>query len=160
WLNGQHIRALNIDDLYERVKDFWPVSAKNVSDEKKKEVLSLAQDRLKTLADLPVLTDYFFADPTLDWSMVESNKQLAKLTREQITELLDASLNALESSEFDADSLQLTLNQLLETTGQKPGILFSLVRLVVSWAPFSPALNETLAVLGKETVLRRVKAAL
>ena len=160
WLNGQHIRMLDPEDLYHRVEDFWPDSAKAAPDEKKREVLLLAQDRLKTLTDLPVLTDYFFADPMPDWSMVDSNKQLSKLSREQITRLLEASSKALENSDFDADSLQETLNNLLDTTNQKPGILFSLIRLVVSWAPFSPALNETLSVLGKETTLRRIKAAL
>lgn len=38
----------------------------------------------------------------------------------------------------------------LETTGQKPGILFSLIRIVVTWAPFSPQLNDTLALLGRD----------
>jgi glutamyl-tRNA synthetase len=63
-------------------------------------------------------------------------------------------------SEFDATSIQNTLNNLLETTGQKPGILFSLIRLAVSWAPFSPALNDTLAALGKEIAIRRLDTAI
>ena len=74
--------------------------------------------------------------------------------------MLQAAYDALAGSDFSADAIQNTLNGLLETTGQKPGILFSLIRIVVSWAPFSPALNETLAVLGKETVLARIARAL
>lgn len=52
------------------------------------------------------------------------------------------------------------LNQLLETTDQKPGVLFSLIRLSVSWAAFSPALPDTLATLGKEATLRRIQHSL
>lgn len=160
WLNGQHIRLLDLNDLYERVADFWPASAAGVNQEKKMQILILVQDRLKTLLDLPLLTEYFFAEPTPDWQMVDDNKQLKKLERQELIALLEATKQALSMSEFDATSIQNTLNSLLETTGQKPGILFSLIRLAVSWAPFSPALNDTLAALGKETAIRRLDTAI
>ena len=160
WLNGQHIRLLDLNDLYERVADFWPASAAGVNQEKKMQILILVQDRLKTLLDLPLLTEYFFAEPTPDWQMVDDNKQLKKLERQELVALLEATKQALSMSEFDATSIQDTLNSLLETTGQKPGILFSLIRLAVSWAPFSPALNDTLAALGKETAIRRLDTAI
>jgi glutamyl-tRNA synthetase len=160
WMNGQHIRGLSLDDLYQRVSHFWPESAQDASEDHKKHVLALSQDRLKTLSDLAVLTDYFFKDPTPDWSMAEQNKQLSKFSNDELKALLEQSIVALKTSEFTPEALQETLNQLLETTGQKPGILFSLIRLAVSWAPFSPALNETLAALGQEQVLQRLQAAL
>ena len=159
WLNGQHIRALSLDDLYERVSDFWPEAAQDASVERKKAILALVQDRLKTLADLSILTEYFFTEPTIDPEMISDNKQLKKLPQEDVHSLLGAAhhvLQALPEDSFTADTIQETLNTLLETTGQKPGILFSLIRLSVSWAPFSPALHDTLAVLGKETVLARI----
>ncbi len=160
WLNGQHIRLLSLDDLYTRSLDFWSEKAREVGEGRQKQVLELVKDRLKTLADIPTITDYFFDEPTPNWKMVSENKQLSKLSHEEVISLLEASKTALEASEFDAESIQATLNQLLETTGQKPGILFSLIRLAVSWAPFSPALNETLAVLGKETTLNRLSLAI
>lgn len=160
WLNGQHIRNLSVEDLYERVVDFWPASAANASEEAKKQVLALVQDRLKTLADLPVLSSYFFEEPTPDWEMVSSNKQLSKLPSDEVRSLLEAAKTALETSDFTPEAIQETLNQLLETTGQKPGILFSLIRLAVSWAPFSPALNDTLSVLSRDTVLARLDQSL
>lgn len=158
WMNGQHIRNLSIDELYQRVSNFWPESAKQASEDEKKQILALAQDRLKTLADLPTLTDYFFAEPTPDLNMVKDNKQLSRYSNEELKTLIENTAAALETSEFTSEKIQDTLNQLLETTGQKPGILFSLIRLAVSWAPFSPALNETLAVLGKDRVLQRLQS--
>ena len=160
WLNGQHIRALSLDDLYNRVTHFWPAVAATASETHKKQVLGLVQDRLKTLADLPVLTSYFFEEPTPNWEMTASNKQLAKLSSDEIRELLKAASAALAHSDFTPEAIQDTLNQLLETTGQKPGILFSLIRLAVSWAPFSPALNDTLATLGKDVSLARIQTSL
>lgn len=160
WLNGQHIRAISLDDLYERSSSFWSPAASAAPEAQKKQVLTLVQDRLKTLADLPVLTSYFFEEPVVDWLMISGNKQLSKLSSEEVRSLLEAAAAALTDSEFDAEHIQATLNQLLETTGQKPGILFSLIRIAVSWAPFSPALHDTLAVLGKETSLQRLQIAI
>lgn len=160
WLNGQHIRMLSLDELSSRVADFWPESAHGADESYELQVLALVQERLKTLRDLPIITDYFFTEPTPDWSMADSNKQLKKLSREEQTTLLTQAVETLETSDFTPEAIQETLNQLLETTGQKPGILFSLIRLAVSWAPFSPALPDTLAVLGKDKALSRLKSAI
>ncbi len=159
WLNGQHIRLLSLDELYSRSLNFWSDKAREAGEDRQKEVLALVKDRLKTLADIPTITNYFFEEPTPDWAMIEGNKQLVALGTDGIRNLLTQAVTALSTSEYTADTLQDTLNRLLETTGQKPGILFSLIRLAVSWAPFSPALNETLAVLGKETVVSRLELA-
>jgi glutamyl-tRNA synthetase len=160
WMNGQHIRMLSLDDLFARASEFWPENAATATLDDKKEILALVQDRLKTLADLPLLSSYFFAEPTPDWTMVDDNKQLKKFTREELATMLQQTITALESSEFTADAIQETLNGLLETTGQKPGVLFSMIRLAVSWAPFSPALNDTLATLGKQTTIDRLQRAI
>lgn len=159
WLNGQHIRALSVEDLLVRAKDFWPASAQDASDETKKQILTLVQDRLKTLSDLAPLTSYFFEEPAVDMQMIADNKQLSDLSKDELNSLLIKSAESLEASDFDADSIQRTLNQLLETTGEKPAVLFSLIRIAVSFAPFSPALNETLATIGKERVLARLQRA-
>jgi glutamyl-tRNA synthetase len=160
WLNGQHIRLLSLDELFTRSHDFWSAKAHEAGEERQKQVLELVKDRLKTLADIPTITDYFFEEPTPNWTMIEGNKQLVALGNDGIRELLTQATHALSTSDYTPEALQETLNALLETTGQKPGILFSLIRLAVSWAPFSPALNETLAVLGSDTVLSRLETSL
>ena len=159
WMNGQFIRELELDDLYGRVADFWPESAAGAEEAYKRQVLVLAQDRLKTLRDLPALTDYFFRTPETDWSLIDSNKQLKKLERDEIRSLLLAASDALAATEWSSEAIQDCLNRLLDTTGQKPGILFSLIRIATTWAPFSPQLNDTLALLGRDTVLERLKTA-
>ena len=156
WMNGHFIRELSLDELAGRIEYFWSESAKKVSEQYKKQILALVQDRLKTLADLPLLTRFFFEEPAVDLALISENKQLKKMDREEQRALLQAAHDALSASEFDAESIQTTLNQLLETTGQKPGILFSLVRIATTWAPFSPQLNDTLAILGKQKSLERI----
>jgi len=160
WMNGQWIRKLSLDDLYDRCTDFWSESANLAGDKAKKTILSLVQDRLKTLAELPLLTSYFFDEPVPNLDMIKNNKQLGKLSNDDILSFLDSAKKALDICNFDAESIQNTLNILLETTGQKPGILFSLIRLAVSWAPFSPALNETLAAIGHDNVQNRLQTTI
>lgn len=160
WMNGQFIRELNLDELAGRIEYFWPESAKKHSENYKKEVLKLAQDRLKTFKDLPALTSYFFEEPIPDLSLITENKQLRKLTPAEIVDILQTSRDALMQSDWTAEAIQETLNQLLEQTGQKPGTLFSLVRIATTWAPFSPQLNDTLRLLGQETTLARLQRAI
>jgi glutamyl-tRNA synthetase len=160
WMNGYFIRELSLDELYHRVEFFWPEVAKKSPESYKKQVLTLAQDRLKTLKDLPGLVSYFFEEPAQDWSLISDNKQLKKLDSSEINTLLASTHEALEKSEWNPEAIQETLNQLIETTGQKPGILFSLIRIATTWAPFSPQLNDTLALLGKEKTLARIKSAI
>ncbi len=158
WMNGQIIRELPLRSLQEKVSgttNFWPKSAENADETYKKQVLALAQDRLKTLADLREF-NYFFEEPTPNMELITNNKQLKKISPERREELLAAAREGLKDSEWTAEAIQATLNQLLETTGEKPGILFSLIRIYTTWSPFSPQLNETLALLDKDIVLQRL----
>ncbi|HSW92415.1 MAG TPA: glutamate--tRNA ligase, partial [Patescibacteria group bacterium] len=160
WMNGHFIRELSLDELADRIEFFWPEAAKKAPEAYKKQVLALAQDRIKTLRDLPDLTSYFFEEPPVNLALITENKQLKKLSNEEIINLLSSVKNAFEQvTDWAPDSLQDCLNQLLETTGQKPGTLFSLIRVVTTWAPFSPQLNDTLALLGKDTTLARIDTA-
>ncbi|MBR0479852.1 glutamate--tRNA ligase, partial [Candidatus Saccharibacteria bacterium] len=163
WLNGQWIRKIfdeqGAEALYARTKDFWPESAKNATDDYKIKVLSIIYDRLKTLSDLRTMTGYFFEDPKIDIEMLTNNKFLKKLSESELEALLKTSIKKLTALEkWDEDSLQTALNELLEETGKKPAELFSLIRLALSFAPFSPALNLTLETLGREVSLARLNA--
>jgi glutamyl-tRNA synthetase len=160
WMNGAHIRGLTIDDLYERSKDYWPESSNTYDDNYKKSVLALIQERLKYLAEIPDLTNFFFEDLPINAELITNNKQLKKVPTDELKKLLDEARSVIEKSDFSAEALTKTLNNLLETTGQKPGILFSLVRIATTQAPASPGLADTLSVLGRETALRRIDATL
>lgn len=163
WMNGQWIRRIFTEQgasaLYDRTREFWPASAKDASEEYKIKVLSIIYDRLKTLSDLREMTDYFFIEPKIDMDMLFGNKFLKKLSESELESLLKASIAKLSSlKEWDETTLQDALNELLKETGKKPAELFSLIRLAISFAPFSPALNLTMDVLGREKSLARLNA--
>lgn len=160
WMDGAHIRALPLDELYERSQGFWPSEAEHYDVEYRKMVLALVQERLKYFAELPDLTTFFFQDLPINPALWQEHKQLKKLDQSELKNLLEQSRDALEASDFSADDLTERLNKLLETTGQKPVVLFSLIRIATTQAPASPGLADTLHVLGKETSIRRINAML
>ncbi|HEY4964037.1 MAG TPA: glutamate--tRNA ligase [Candidatus Saccharimonadales bacterium] len=156
WMNGVHIRNLNLDDLYAKTLGFWPKSASSYDDEYKKGVLGLIKDRLKFFSEIPVLTNFFFEDLPLDGSLIENNKQLSKIDHGQLKSWLEQGRQQLEESDFSVDDLSQRLNQLLITTEQKPGILFSLIRIATTQSPASPGLFDTLSLIGKDRSLQRI----
>ena len=160
WMNGSHIRGIGLDDLFDRTKNYWPEQSNQKSDDYKKSVLGLIQERLKYFAEIPELTTFFFEDLPINLELITSNKQLKKLDNQHLKTYLQKALEVLTDSDFSVDNLSDTLNKLLETTGEKPGILFSLIRIATTWAPASPGLADTLSVLGKETTLRRISASI
>ncbi len=183
WQNGQWIRKIfdeqGVDALYARtisedsaaisahkanenrdsLINFWPDSAKNYDDNYRKRVLSIIYDRLKTLSDLKIYTTYFFENPNIDLEMLTTNKFLKKLSETELSDLLGFIIKELSNlNEWTEDNLQNTLNDLLTSTNKKPAELFSLIRIAISFAPFSPALNLTMEVLGKDLTLARLNS--
>lgn len=163
WMNGQWIRRIfdeqGAEALYDRAAEFWPEVAKTSSEEYKLKVLSIIYDRLKTLSDLKTMTAYFFSDPEIDMEMLKNNKFLKKLSENELEDLMKKSIAKLSDiANWTAGNLNTALNELLLETGQKPAVLFSLIRISVSFAPFSPALDLTISVLGRDVTLARLNA--
>ncbi len=157
WMNGHYIRQTPLDELCEASRDYWPPSATSYDDDYKKRVLGLIQERLKYLAEVPKLSSFFFEDLPVELKLIDDNKQLKGLSHQQLKELLEKSLVKLEQSDFSADSLTGVLNDLLTELDQKPGVLFSLIRIASTWAPASPGLADTLSLLGKDRSLQKLR---
>ena len=165
WMNGQWIRKIadeqGIDALYARTAGFWPDSAAAYPDAYKKRVLSIIYDRLKTLSDLRDMTDYFFKNPKILLPAIVTQKMLKKLSEQELIDLLSAAIEKLQNipdDKWSADTLQAAFNELLVETKKKPGEFFTLIRIAISFAPFSSALNLTAEVLGKEATLARLNS--
>lgn len=160
WMNGAHIRLLSLNELYERAENYWPEEAASAQENFKKQVLGLVQERLKFLGELPELTRFFFVDLPINTGLITANKQLGKIEQPALRKLLQAARDDLTASDFSLEDLTHRLNSLLEHTASRPAILFSLVRIATTQAPSSPGLADSLAVLGKDTTLRRIDATL
>lgn len=162
WMNGSHIRSLSPTKLKTLIDNgsFWPETAKEYDDEYRLEVTRLIQERLKYLAEVPELSKIFFEDISPNIVLISGNKQLKKQDRATLIGLLKDSLASFQESDFSVDDLTQRLNVLLEKSGQKPGVLFSIIRIATTWAAFSPGLADTLTVLGKDRSINRLKSSI
>ena len=160
WVSGAWMRQLDTGDIYTRSQGFWPDSAGSYDESYKLQVLGLVQERLKYLAELPQLTNFFFEDLPVNAELITTHKQLKKLDKAELKQLLEQAKLALEQSDFSLEDLTERLNQLLEVSGQKPAVLFSLIRIATTQAPSSPGLADTLHVLGRERSLARLNTCL
>ncbi len=162
WMNGQWIRKIvdeqGVEQLYERTLGFWPETATSYDDEYRKRVLNIIYDRLKVLSDLRTMTSYFFTDPTIDLDVLVNNKFLKKFNEEELSDMLMTTSRKLETiKDWNPNTIQSTLNALLTELDKKPAELFSVIRIALSFAPFSPALHLTMDVLGKNATLARLQ---
>jgi glutamyl-tRNA synthetase len=158
WVNGMMIRALwqtAPHELLKRCQSFWPAPAQNTSDEQLLAVLGLVQDRLKHLDELPELTGFFFTDP----DPADIHHQLA--SRAQAASWLSAAAAAIAAQPPDAFTpghLEHLFRQTVVPALQleKAGPFFMTLRVALTGKTATPGLFETMAVLGRDTVIRRL----
>jgi glutamyl-tRNA synthetase len=163
WMNGVYIRSLSIDDFAQRALPFLekhlpPQVKRPLSREFVRRIMPLIQERAKTLAEVPELVDFFFADE-LDY---DAGLLMGKnMTAESSVMALETARQRLMTVEkFDEESLETLLRPLAEELGLKTGQLFGALRVAVTGRTAAPPLFQTMAVLGRERCLGRLEAAL
>lgn len=162
WLNGVHIRRLEIGDLAERLAPFLEQAGLPMDTPEKRarlrQVTPLIQERMKTLKDAAPLVDFFFQDIALP-----SQDSLIGPKMEQHLSLyaLKECRRVLEGMPaFDAEALEKALRDLAAELQLKPAQLFTLVRNAVANKPVTPPLFGTLSVLGRDTSIERLARAI
>lgn len=160
WINGHHIRRLSLDELFQKVADFWPTNAAPFDDDYKKAVLALVHERLKFFAELPELTSFFFEEPIVTEESFADSKQVKKISAEERQQFLHTTLDALQTSDFSEADLEEKLRSLVDSLQTKPGVLFGLIRIAITGSTVAPGLFETMHVLGKERTISRLQACL
>jgi glutamyl-tRNA synthetase len=163
WMNGVYIRGLSPDNLMWKVVPFmekyFPPEVKRPLDiEYVRKIVPLIRERISTLKDSADYTGFFFLDElTYDAAMFTDKKMTAETSLTAL-KAAEEKLSFLES--FSPDLLETTLRHLAEELGIKAGQLFNPLRVATTARDAAPPLFETMAVLGKERCLKRIKAAL
>jgi len=163
WMNGVYIRGLTLEDFVQRALPFLekglpPEVKRPLSTDYVRRIMPLIQERARTLAEVAELSKFFFVAELEYESKVLVSKDM---TRELVTKALEVSQRKLEQlGEFDEASLEVLLRPLAEELGLKTGQLFGTLRVAVTGRAAAPPLFQTMAVLGKERCLKRIKAAL
>jgi glutamyl-tRNA synthetase len=163
WMNGVYLRKLSLGEFVQKATPFLdinlpksverPLDSNYVS-----QVLSLIQERAKTLVDVPQLASFFFLDELqYDTSLLLSGKLDAQSAAKAIT---IASQKLEEITTWDATTLEGILRPLAAELNLGTGKFFGLLRVAVTGRTATPPLFQTMAILGKEECLKRFNKAL
>ncbi len=141
WFNGQYIRHLKVEDLRDRLVKLNKRFAE-LSNEKQTAAAKLVQDRLVKLSDFDEYAGFLFERPKVD----------IKLFGKDYKEHLKA---AVDSINKDID-----LMEVVKENNFKTGDFFMSLRIAITGAKFTPPINDSIIILGKDETLQRIQALL
>jgi len=162
WMNGEYIRMMPQDRLAELLVPYLAAGL-GLSEEdirasgKVPGLVPLIRERLKRLSDAPGWCDLFFQDfpPPPAQALIGKNMDVASSLA-----ALRRVIATLESvPEWTEHAMEPPMRALTQELGLKTGQLFGIVRVAVTGKEVAPPLFGTMAVLGREKVMQRLRAA-
>jgi len=148
WMNGHYMRELDPADLRARLEE-------RHGRELPAEAVAIAQEKMQTLADFWPLAGFLVEQREIDlaaWDKVMKDGGLERLSR--ASEVLS------EAEPWEPAAIEAALRRVVEELAVKPKEVFQPVRVAISGTTVSPGIFESLAALGKDESLARIRAAL
>ncbi len=162
WLNGHYLRELAPDDLAARLAPFLQTAGLYDGSAGHAALLAgavpLVQTRLAVLSQAPDLLRFLFVPED---AFVVEPAAARKSLGEGSAAVLMACADALEGvGDWTVEAVQAAMDAaLLDGLGLKRGQAYAPVRAAVCGSAIAPPLPESMALLGKKRVLRRLRAA-
>ncbi|MDA1036616.1 MAG: glutamate--tRNA ligase family protein, partial [Chloroflexi bacterium] len=165
WMNGLYIRDMPPEALAEELVGYLedgvtglPASvARPIDLDYLKAIVPLERERLKRLSEAPGMLEFFFVDqPELD----PANLVQKGMDIEGTRVALERAVAIAESmADWSEESLEAPYRALADELGLKAGQLFGAMRVATTGRTAAPPLFETMAVLGRERCLSRMRHA-
>lgn len=154
WINGEHIRALTLDEFHDLAKSYYPDELKDYNTLKISELL---QVRTEKLTDIPEMVSFFAEVPEYDIDMYRHKK--SKCDPEVSLKVLKEVKPLLQDLKtWDNENLYLTLKSFAKNEGHKTGTVMWPIRTALSGVEVTPGGATALAeVLGRDETLRRIQ---
>ncbi|WP_436788460.1 glutamate--tRNA ligase [Yinghuangia sp. YIM S10712] len=163
-INADHVRALAPEDFRDRLVPYLqkagllPVEPTAAQLDLLAKAAPLTQERMVALGEVVGMLGFLFVSDT-DFTRDEADS--AKILTADAAPALEAAIGALETVEWATDPIQAALREaLVDGLGLKPKNAFTPLRVAVTGRRVSPPLFESMELLGRETTLARVRAAL
>jgi glutamyl-tRNA synthetase len=154
--NGDHIRRMTLDEFVARAAAELPPEWDR---DRFARIAPHIQERLTTLREVPGKVDFLFWPPGCDVAPDEASWDKA-FAADWARPLLDDVIGAYGAlEEWSADALKVVLEDLMPRYELKLGKAQAPVRVAVTGRSVGPPLFESLEVLGRDEVVRRLRAA-
>lgn len=147
WFNGEYIRNLSDESLNLLFKSQNPKFAE-LSKEKQMAITGIIKDRIKKISDFDNLAGFFLKKPEVD----------TKLFGSDYKKHLSGAVMVLESvKDWSLEVLNNELMALVKDKSYKTGDFFMDLRIAIAGSKFTPPINDSIIILGKEEVVSRIK---
>jgi glutamyl-tRNA synthetase len=157
YFNGLHIRAFPTDVLAQRVKPYLIQAGFNPDDATLRKIAPIVQERLTTLDDVVSFAGFFFKD---DVEPDVPNLVAKGLTTAESAAVARQSLEIIEKlPDMRLSTAEPAMRAFVENNSLKPGQVFGIIRAAVTGQKVSPPLFESMEIIGKEKVIRRMRRA-
>jgi len=156
WVNSQHLKSADIDRLARILQDhIIQRGFQEFDHEYLRQVVPLLQPRVKTVSEMVDKAELFLLS---DQEIAYDPLILEKLITPEVLRHLS---NILEIFKGVNNFRQKTLEEAIENYLEKEGIPFKIlaqpIRVAITGRKASPGLFETMEVLGKQSVVRRLE---
>ena len=161
-INADHIRLLDTADFTQRLREYlteYTDFPADYPEEKFAFAAELVQTRIKMLGDAYGLLSFL---TTPDAELELDAKAAKKNLKEEAVQPLEVSIAKLEELDsWKTDDIEKVLSAaLIDDLQLKPRKAYGALRVAISGQQVSPPLFESMELLGKESTLARLKAAL
>ncbi len=154
WLNNRYIQSLGDDDLAARCVHFLVEAGVGVEPGVLRDAMPLVKERMKTLTESVELLRFLFSD-----DITPNEKAAGLLAKAPEGYLKEAAVALDASAAWDATTIAATLDGLATGAGLNRTKGWQPIRAAVTGSNVSPPLPESLALLGRERTIARVRAA-
>ena len=156
-MNSVYIRSLGDNDLANRLLQVLRRADLDADYQRVLQFAPLIKERLRLLSDAIDLIDFAFVDVhTIDAETLVQKAMGVDGTRQTLTDSAEA-LQALPS--FDEEAIEETLRGLVGASEYKIRDYFGALRMALTGKRVSPPLFETMAVLGRQDTVQRLRRA-
>src|SRR3990167_5295550 len=158
WLNGQYIKEMPAGKLTDLVIPFLKEKGYISADfdrERLEKIVDLFKVRMSTLTDFLEWADFVFVDKLTVGD--EIRRQHLSHDRSKEFQLLSGRISRLDI--FDTASLEKVFRDLVAELGIPASELVHPVRVALTGKAIGPGLFDTMAILGKEKTVQRLREA-
>ena len=160
WMNSHYIKMLSMDELKQRLMPYLEkYDLSQLTDEQFTRMIEVTREPLVLLSDITDAVSYFFGD-SVD---VEPQVQTDVLDTETSQEVLKTYLEQSKDWEYTEENLHEKLEAFrgyFKEKGIKPKVTMWAIRAAVTGRTRGADMTAILAILGKEKVEKRIKAAI
>lgn len=153
WVNQQYLKAADPQAMRDLLKEqFNKLNIDTAGGPDLAQLFLLMRDRVHTLSELSQQSQYFYQQPVFD----EIAKE--KFLTPEAMPILKTAAEVFAKTPWELEAIHNAIQEICAAHDVKMGKVGPPIRVAITGNTQSPALDQTLYLMGKEEVIARIKA--